>query len=107
MRFWYLVLILRSLRVRSAHSQSVEFPADREKPDREEQTVDKEARAYDGPKGLTHDAQDTGHDAQIGNALMENALEHDEREDQNAERGQDTSGGHGVRHGDQALSGSR
>ena len=83
---------VQALNPGSLSTQPVEFPADRDKPDWEEQTVDYVARADNGSKGLTDDAQSTSHDAQIGNAFRKDALQHDEREDQNAERSQDTGG---------------
>ena len=38
---------------------------------------------------------------------MEDAFQHDRRDDQNADREQDTAGIHRVSHGDKALSSSR
>ncbi len=47
----------------SISGQPVEFPANHEKPGRQEQTIDEVAGADKGPKSLTHDAQRTGHNA--------------------------------------------
>src|SRR5437763_1959737 len=91
----------------SISSQPVEFPADRDKPDWEEQTVDVVARAYNGAKSLTDDADCASCYSQIGDAFVEDALQHDEREDQNAHCGQDTGSIHCVTLGDQALSRGR
>jgi hypothetical protein len=75
------VQLFRHPRMRAARSQLIEFPADREESDREEKTVDDVARAENGPKGFTDDAQGTSHDTQIGNALRKDTFEHNERDD--------------------------
>jgi|SRR5579859_6813039 len=75
--------------MRASGSQPVEHPANHEKPDGQEKAIDKVARAYDGAKGFTDHAQGTGRDAQSGDPFRKNAPEHDEREDQDTDRGQD------------------
>src|SRR6266705_2149890 len=75
---------VQALNPGSLSTQPVEFPADRDKPDWEEQTVDYVARADNGPKSLTDDADCASCYSQIGDAFVEDALQHDEREDQNA-----------------------
>lgn len=72
-------------------AEPAEFPADREKPDLQKRTVAEVADAEQGPQGLIDGADGSSGDVQIGDALMEDATGHDEREDQDANRGQDTA----------------
>src|SRR5579875_139245 len=76
--------------MRIACPQSVELPADHQKPDGQENAVDDIANAENGSETLAKDAQHASYYAQVGGALREDAFEHEQRDDQDANGFQNT-----------------
>ena len=75
-------------------AQSEEFPADRDQPDHFEDKEDYVADAYNGPESLTEDGYGSSYYAQVRDTSIEDTSQHHKRNDQNADREQDTAGGH-------------
>src|SRR6266480_3672378 len=88
-------------------AQPEKFPTDRNQPDHFEYKEDNIAEANKGSECLAQDGYDTGYYAQVGDTFMEDAFQHHNRDDQDADREQDTAGIYRVSHGDKTFSGSR